>query len=84
MPTTVTLGATLLADLLSKAPDITAPTLVVHGDIDDVIPFEQGELVSQTLPHSTFLKVAEGRHDNLYKSTTVLSALAAHAAAGPY
>lgn len=70
-------------DTLSKAPNIDAPTLVVHGDIDDVIPFDQGELVSRTLPHGTFLKVAEGRHDNLYKSTTVLTALAAHAGANP-
>ena len=65
-------------DTLSKAPDIAAPTLVVHGDIDDVIPFEQGELVSRTLPHGTLLKVPEGRHDNLYKSTTVIVALATH------
>ena len=65
-------------DTLSKAPSIAAPTLVVHGDIDDVIPFEQGERLSRTLPHGTFLKVPEGRHDNLYKSTSVLTALAAH------
>jgi alpha-beta hydrolase superfamily lysophospholipase len=66
-------------DTLSKAPSIAAPTLVVHGDIDDVIPFEQGEKVSHALPHGTFLKVPEGRHDNLYKSMSVIAALAAHA-----
>jgi pimeloyl-ACP methyl ester carboxylesterase len=66
-------------DTLSKAPGITAPTLVVHGDIDDVIPFEQGEKISKTLPHATFLKVPEGRHDNLYKSLSVITALASHA-----
>lgn len=65
-------------DTLSKAPQITVPTLVVHGDIDDVIPFEQGERVSKALPHGTFLKVPEGRHDNLYKSTSVLNELARH------
>ncbi len=65
-------------DTLSKAPGIAAPTLVVHGDIDDVIPFEQGEAVSKALPHGTLLKVPEGRHDNLYKSTTVLNTLLAH------
>jgi uncharacterized protein len=63
-------------DTLSKAPSITAPALVVHGDIDDVIPFEQGEKVSKALPHATFLKVREGRHDNLYKSLSVISAIA--------
>jgi pimeloyl-ACP methyl ester carboxylesterase len=66
-------------DTLSKAPSIAAPTLVVHGDIDDVIPFEQGETVSRALAHGTFLKVPEGRHDNLYKSMSVITALAAHA-----
>ena len=66
-------------DTLSKAPAISAPTLVVHGDIDDVIPFEQGEKVSHAFPHGTFLKVPEGRHDNLYKSMSVITALAAHA-----
>lgn len=65
-------------DTLSKAPAITLPTLVVHGDIDDVIPFEQGERVSKALPHGTFVKVPEGRHDNLYKSTSVLNDLARH------
>ena len=65
-------------DNLSKAPSINAPALVVHGDIDDVIPFEQGERLSKAFPHGTFMKVEEGRHDNLYKSTTVLSAIAAH------
>ncbi len=62
-------------DTLSKAPSIAAPSLVVHGDIDDVIPFEQGERVCKTLPHCTFLKVAEGRHDNLYKSLSVITAI---------
>jgi pimeloyl-ACP methyl ester carboxylesterase len=66
-------------DNLGKAPSVEAPTLIVHGDIDDVIPFEQGERLSHALPHATLLKVDDGRHDNLYKSGTVLSALAAHA-----
>ena len=46
-------------DTLSKAPAIAAPTLVVHGDIDDVIPFAQGEQVSHALPHGTFFKFLE-------------------------
>lgn len=66
-------------DSLAKAPAIDAPTLVVHGDIDDVIPFEQGERLSRAFPNVTFVKVPEGRHDNLYKSTTVLNALTTHA-----
>ena len=66
-------------DTLAKAPQIEVPTLVVHGDIDDVVPFEQGKRVSEAIPHATFLKVPEGRHDNLYKSPSVLPALVQHA-----
>lgn len=66
-------------DTLGKAPEITLPTLVVHGDADDVIPPEHGERISKALPHATFLKVGEGKHDNLYKSAATLTSLAAHA-----
>lgn len=66
-------------DTLAKASAITVPTLVVHGDIDDVIPVELGERVSQALPHATFLKIQEGRHDNLYKNANVIVAVVAHA-----
>jgi uncharacterized protein len=66
-------------DTLGKAPEIQQPALVVHGDADDVIPFEQGEKIKNALPHATMLKVAEGKHDNLYKSATTVGALAAHA-----
>jgi len=68
-------------DTLAKAPSIAATALVVHGDIDDVIPVEEGERVSKALPHATFLKVAEGRHDNLYKSLSVIAAIATLASA---
>jgi pimeloyl-ACP methyl ester carboxylesterase len=66
-------------DTLAKAPRITTPALVVHGDIDDVIPVEQGEAIAKALPNATFMKIAEGRHDNLYKSAATVAALAAHA-----
>jgi len=66
-------------DTLSKAPSIDAPAIVVHGDIDDVIPVEHGERVSRALPHATFIEVPQGRHDNLYRSPGVLPALLAHA-----
>jgi pimeloyl-ACP methyl ester carboxylesterase len=66
-------------DNVAKAPSIQTPTLVVHGDIDDVIPIEFGERVSRALPHGTFLRVTEGRHDNLYKNSSVIAAAVAHA-----
>lgn len=66
-------------DTLSKASQIHFPTLVVHGEIDDVIPVSHGELLSRSFPSATFLKVPEGRHDNLYKSPEVLAAIVKHA-----
>lgn len=66
-------------DNLAKAPNITAPTLIVHGDIDDIIPIDFGERLSRALPHATFMKITEGRHNNLYKNPAVVTAAVAHA-----
>lgn len=66
-------------DSLSKAPEIALPTLVIHGDIDDVIPFDLGKRLADALPNGTFLPVTEGRHDNLYKNPTVIQAATSHA-----
>lgn len=68
-------------DSIDKAPTIAMPTLVVHGNIDDVIPMEFGKRLSEAFPHATFLEVPEGRHDNLYKSASVISAIANHVSA---
>jgi pimeloyl-ACP methyl ester carboxylesterase len=66
-------------DTIAKAPRIQTPALVVHGDIDDIVPVEMGERVAKALPHGRFVKVLEGRHDDLYKRTSVIGELAAHA-----
>ncbi len=66
-------------DTIGKAPSIDIPALVVHGDIDDVIPFEEGERVSRALPHAEFVPVTEGRHEKLYKNVTVMQRIVAHA-----
>lgn len=66
-------------DSLEKAPSIDVPTLVVHGSIDDVIPFEQGEALAKALPQGRMLRVPEGRHDGLYKVGSVFSEIVDHA-----
>lgn len=65
-------------DNANKAPTIAVPTLIVHGDIDDVIPMELGERLSKAFPQATFLKITEGRHDNLYKNPAVMTAVMSH------
>lgn len=66
-------------DSLAKAPSIDVPALVVHGAIDDVIPFEQGEALAKALAHGRLLRVPEGRHDGLYKVGSVFSEIVEHA-----
>jgi pimeloyl-ACP methyl ester carboxylesterase len=53
-------------DTLSKAPDIRVPTLVVHGDQDEVVPFELGRRVARSLPSAQFLPVAGAHHGDIY------------------
>lgn len=52
-------------DTLSNASAIVQPTLVVHGDKDEVVPFQMGQKVARALPHATFIGVHEGHHTNL-------------------
>jgi pimeloyl-ACP methyl ester carboxylesterase len=37
-------------DTLSKAPRLRVPTLVIHGDSDEVVPFAMGQQVAAAIP----------------------------------
>jgi len=52
-------------DTLSKAPQIKIPTLVIHGDEDEIIPFTMGQTVSQAIANSRFIRVTGGHHNDL-------------------
>jgi pimeloyl-ACP methyl ester carboxylesterase len=52
-------------DTLSKAAEIKQPTLVVHGDADELIPFAMGEAVARALPDATLVRVLGGHHADL-------------------
>ncbi|MEO1699597.1 MAG: alpha/beta hydrolase [Planctomycetota bacterium] len=41
-------------DNLGKAPGIALPALVMHGDVDEVIPFAQGRAVGEAFPAGEF------------------------------
>ena len=57
-------------DTLSKAPHIEQPTLVIHGDADELIPLAMGEAVARALPHGKLVPVLGGHHaDLLYTET---------------
>jgi uncharacterized protein len=65
-------------DTLGKAPEIVAPTLVVHGDADELVPFAMGEAIAGALPEGRLLRVPGGRHDDVLAAPGVLDAIAEH------
>lgn len=54
-------------DSLGKIGEIRVPLLVLHGDRDDVIPFEQGRrLFEAANPPKTFYTIRGARHNDTY------------------
>ena len=38
------------------------PTLIVHGDDDDVVPYEYGEQLAAGIDNSKFITIPNARH----------------------
>jgi alpha-beta hydrolase superfamily lysophospholipase len=53
-------------DTLSKAPRIRVPTLVIHGELDEVVPFAMGRDVAEGIVGATFRPVAGLHHNDLF------------------
>jgi fermentation-respiration switch protein FrsA (DUF1100 family) len=53
-------------DTLGKAGAIHVPTLVAHGDRDEVVPFEMGRSVAGAIAGARFLAVAGAMHGDVY------------------
>jgi alpha-beta hydrolase superfamily lysophospholipase len=53
-------------DTLSKGPLIHVPTLVIHGDADEVVPFRMGQRVAASIPEATLRVVRGGHHNDLF------------------
>jgi hypothetical protein len=54
-------------DTISKAPKITLPVLVAHGDRDEVVPFDMGETVAHAFPHGRFEAVPGATHMTMFE-----------------
>jgi acetyl esterase/lipase len=39
------------------------PFLIIHGDRDEIVPYEQAEILFQALPSATLVRVKKGDHD---------------------
>ena len=53
-------------DNLGKAPRVAQPSLVVHGDRDEVVPFAMGRALSEVLPAAELHVVEGAGHNDLY------------------
>jgi fermentation-respiration switch protein FrsA (DUF1100 family) len=53
-------------DTLSKCDQIRVPTLVIHGDADEIVPFWMGERITAAIPGARLLRVREGHHGDLF------------------
>lgn len=41
---------------------IWQPALIIHGTLDEAVPFSEGELIHNWIKHSQFLKIEKGNH----------------------
>ena len=44
-------------DRYDEVQSITTPTLVIHGKLDPLIPYEEGKKTADLIPNSSFLSV---------------------------
>ena len=55
--------AQVSTDVLSKPEAIQAPTLIMHGTVDNVIPIVHGEYLAKTIPYARFVKLEGAGHE---------------------
>jgi len=65
-------------DTLAKAPSIRIPTIVVHGDADEIVPFRMGERLVAAIPGAHLLRIPGGHHGDLLQRAhaSILDAIA--------
>jgi hypothetical protein len=54
-------------DTLGKASCIRVPTLVVHGDADEIVPFAMGRQIAAAIPGADLLVLRGGHHNDLLR-----------------
>jgi fermentation-respiration switch protein FrsA (DUF1100 family) len=69
-------------DTLGKAETIRAPTLIVHGDRDEVVPFDMGQTLAHAIAGARFVRVPGAGHGDVYSmgGPALMDAIAAHCA----
>lgn len=67
-------------DTLAKAPRIQQPTLVIHGDEDELIPHDMGKAVASAVAAARLVTVPGGHHNDLFaRKPDLIDTIADHA-----
>ncbi|NUP12430.1 MAG: alpha/beta hydrolase [Polyangiaceae bacterium] len=53
-------------DTLAKARQIHVPTLVIHGNADEIVPFWMGARLSDEIPNAHLVLIEGGNHGDLF------------------
>jgi 3-oxoadipate enol-lactonase len=56
------LQAILAWESFSRLPQITAPTLVIHGKVDRLVPADNGELIARRIPGARLVLLERASH----------------------
>ena len=80
-PVSMVLRAMLFdtCDNLSTAARVRSPTLVFHGDRDEIVPFAHGNDVARALPNAEFVRVPRRGHNDIFDGSGVFSRIASFA-----
>jgi 3-oxoadipate enol-lactonase len=68
------MAAILASDRYEQLPQITAPTLVIHGDADPLVPHANGEILSRRIPGARLLTLPGCGHLAMWEQPRELSA----------
>jgi fermentation-respiration switch protein FrsA (DUF1100 family) len=71
-------------DTLGKTAEIRVPTLVIHGDADEIVPFWMGRRLASAIAGARLLRVEGGHHGDLFlrEPDRLLGAISALSQAG--
>ncbi|MBK7858340.1 MAG: alpha/beta hydrolase [Archangiaceae bacterium] len=59
-------------DSASKAPGISVPVLVIHGDRDEVVPYPLGARLAPLFPHGELMTISGAHHNDLWDHREVI------------
>ncbi len=51
-----------------KLPDVKTPTLVIHGDLDPLVPYPNGQYIASQIPGATLVDLRRSRPSPAYRS----------------